>query len=92
MLGHDMSCPYNLIDSSLILGYNMGMETKKCNINPIAKYIRIALSLVVIGLGIYYRSWLGVLGLLTLYTAFTGKCGASLRFTRKTPNDFNLKR
>jgi hypothetical protein len=63
---------------------------KKCNTRPIAKYIRIVLSLVVIGLGIYYQNWLGALGLLTLYTAFTGKCGASLTIKRKT--DFKLKR
>jgi hypothetical protein len=68
------------------------METKKCNINPIAKYIRIALSLIVIGLGIYYQNWLGALGLLTLYTAITGKCSASLRFTKKTHTDFKLRR
>ncbi|UCH93850.1 MAG: DUF2892 domain-containing protein [Candidatus Aminicenantes bacterium] len=65
------------------------MKTKKCNVNPILKYIRIVLSLVVIGLGIYYQNWLGVLGLLTLYTAITGKCNVSLRFTRKP--DFKLK-
>ncbi|MGD2085679.1 MAG: DUF2892 domain-containing protein [Candidatus Aminicenantes bacterium] len=61
------------------------METKKCNVNPVAKYIRIILSLAVIGLGIYQQNWLGVLGLFTLYTAITGKCSASLRFTRR-PN------
>jgi len=65
------------------------METKKCNANPIVKYIRIILSLAVIGLGIYYHNWLGVLGLFTLYTALTGKCSASLRFTRKP--DFKLQ-
>jgi hypothetical protein len=59
------------------------MNTKKCNVNPIAKYIRIFLSLAIIGLGIYHQNWLGILGLLTLYTAITGKCGASPRFTRK---------
>jgi hypothetical protein len=72
------------------MGYNRSMETKKCNVNSIAKYIRIALSLVVIGLGIYYRNWLGALGLLTLYTALTGKCGASLRIPRKKHRDFKL--
>jgi len=77
------------IDYSGSLGYNTNMETKKCNVNPLAKYIRIILSLAVIGLGIYYQNWLGVLGLFTLYTAITGKCGASLRFTRK-PN-FKLR-
>ena len=63
---------------------------KTCNTNSIAKYIRIALSLTVIGLGIYYQSWVGALGLLTLYTAITGKCGTSLRFTKKP--DFKLPR
>ncbi len=65
------------------------MKPKVCNTNPILKYIRIALSLVVIGLGIYYQSWVGALGLLTLYTAVTGKCGASLTIRRNT--DFKLK-
>ncbi|MCP5103620.1 MAG: DUF2892 domain-containing protein [bacterium] len=64
-------------------------ELKKCNTNPVLKYIRIALSLLVIGLGIYFQNWVGILGLFTLYTAFTGKCGASLNINRKT--DFKLK-
>ncbi len=60
------------------------MEPKKCNSNPIAKYIRIFISLLIIGLGIYYRNPLGILGLFTLYTAFTGKCGTNVTFGRKT--------
>lgn len=63
--------------------YNWGMK-KKCSTNPIVKYIRIALSLVVIGLGIYYKSWLGALGVLTLISAFTGNCALTLRFNRST--------
>ncbi len=58
-------------------------EIKKCNTNSIAKYIRIALSLLVIGLGIYYKNWVGALGLFTLYTAVSGKCHSSFRFTRR---------
>lgn len=73
------------IDYTGILVYNTLMNTKTCNVNPLAKYIRIILSLTVIGLGIYYQNWLGILGLLTLYTAITGKCNASLRFPRKRP-------
>jgi hypothetical protein len=61
---------------------------KKCNINPIIKYIRIVLSLVVIGLGIYYKTWLGAVGLITLYTAFTGKCMTS--FAPKKSTDYKL--
>jgi hypothetical protein len=73
------------IDYLGYLVYNTPMEPKKCNVNPIVKYIRIILSLAVIGLGIYHHNWLGILGLFTLYTALTGKCSASLRFTRR-PN------
>jgi hypothetical protein len=57
-------------------------QTCNTNANTILKYIRIVLSLVVIGLGIYYRNWIGALGLLTLYTAFSGRCGAALSFKR----------
>ena len=60
---------------------------KKCNTNPVVKYIRIALSLVVIALGIYYKSWLGAIGVITLISAFTGNCAFSPRFKR----DFNFK-
>ncbi|HLP45324.1 MAG TPA: DUF2892 domain-containing protein [Candidatus Kapabacteria bacterium] len=62
------------------------IKTETCGTkkNNILKYIRIVLSLVVIGLGIYYRNWVGALGLLTLYTAFTGRCGSGLSFKRDT--------
>ena len=60
---------------------------KKCNTNPIVKYIRIALSLTVIALGIYYKSWLGAIGVITLISAFTGSCAFSPRFKR----DFDFK-
>lgn len=60
---------------------------KYCNINPISKYIRIAFSLVVIGLGIYLKSWLWVLGVIILVSAFTGTCSCALRFDRKSDFD-----
>ncbi|MCK4942468.1 MAG: DUF2892 domain-containing protein [Candidatus Aminicenantes bacterium] len=56
----------------------------KCNLNPIFKYIRIILSLVVIGLGIYYKNWLGLLGLVTLFSAFTGSCPLTINLNRKS--------
>ncbi len=68
--------------------YNIGMETKranenvKCNRNPIQKILRILLSLAVIGLGIYDQNPIGLLGFLTLYTAFTGNCGLNIKFNR----------
>ncbi len=64
------------------------MNEKKCNTNPVLKYIRIALSLLIIGLGFYYQNWVGLLGFMTLYTAITGNCSTSLRFTRR--RDYRL--
>lgn len=52
--------------------------SKSCNRNPVIKTIRILLSLTVMGLGIYYKSWLGLLGILTLITAFQGGCPLSV--------------
>lgn len=51
---------------------------QKCNQNPIIKTIRILLSLTVLALGIYYKTWLGLLGLLTLVSAFQGGCPLSI--------------
>ena len=51
------------------------------------KYIRIGLSLAVIGLGIYYKSWLGVIGVFTLISAFTGTCPMTINLNRRSRFD-----
>ncbi len=69
---------------------NNDNKLQKCNTNPVGKYLRIAASLIIIGIGIYTKNPLGVLGLYTLYTAFTGKCNAGgIPFGRK--NDYRLR-
>lgn len=58
---------------------------KKCNWNSLSKYIRIALSLAVIALGIIYKNWVGLLGVLTLASALTGAgCPWVITFNRDT--------
>ncbi len=57
---------------------------KKCNTNPFVKYIRIGLSLLVIGLGIFYKNWVGILGILTLVSAFTGECAFNVKINRSS--------
>ncbi len=52
----------------------------RCNANPAAKWIRVFISLAVIGAGIYYKNWVGLLGIVTLLSAFTGSCPLSLQF------------
>ncbi len=54
-----------------------------CTPNSLSKYIRIALSIVVMGIGIIYKNWLGLLGLLTLASALTGGgCPWVIKFDR----------
>lgn len=55
------------------------------------KYIRIFLSLAIIGLAIYKRIWIAIpIGLFTLYTAMTGSCGLGIPFRKKNKYVFNL--
>jgi hypothetical protein len=62
--------------------YNSPMRTTpKCNANQTAKWIRVIVSLGIIGAGIYYKNWIGLLGIITLLSAFTGSCPLSLQFT-----------
>jgi hypothetical protein len=55
-------------------------KTPKCNTNQTAKWIRVFLSLGIIAAGIIYKNWIGLLGIFTLLSAFTGSCPLSLRF------------
>jgi len=62
----------------------------KCNTNQTTKWIRVIVSLGVIGAGIYYRNWIGLLGIITLLSAFTGSCPLSLQF--RGLHDIKIKR
>lgn len=65
-------------------------KAPKCNTNQTAKWIRVMVSLGVIGAGIYYKNWIGLLGIVTLLSAFTGSCPLSLQF--RSFNDIKIKR
>jgi len=62
----------------------------KCNTNQTAKWIRVIVSLGVIAAGIVYKNWIGLLGIVTLLSAFTGSCPLSLQFTGL--RDIKIKR
>jgi len=71
--------------------YNTPMtRPAKCNTDPTAKWIRVIVSLGVIGAGIYYKNWIGLLGIVTLFSAFTGSCSHSLQF--RGLRDIKIKR
>jgi hypothetical protein len=65
-------------------------QAPKCNANQTAKWIRVIVSLGVIGAGIYYKNWIGLLGIFTLLSAFTGSCPLSLQF--RGLRDIRIKR
>ncbi len=45
------------------------------NIGRLDRNIRLAAGAAIIGAGVYYGSWLGLLGLLPIASAITGRCG-----------------
>lgn len=45
------------------------------NVGGIDKVVRIVLGLVIIGLGIYFKNWLGLIGVVVLLTGLIGWCG-----------------
>lgn len=46
----------------------------KCNVGTADRAIRILAGLVIIGAGVYYQSWWGVVGVVPLLTAAIGWC------------------
>ena len=47
----------------------------KKNVGGIDKATRIVLGLVIIALGIYFKNWLGIIGVIILLTGLLGWCG-----------------
>jgi len=47
----------------------------KCNIGKTDRIIRGLIGVIVIGIGIYLKSWWGAIGLLPIFTAAIGWCG-----------------
>jgi hypothetical protein len=46
----------------------------KCNVGKTDKVVRMVLALVIGALGIYFKSWWGLLGLLPLFTGLVSFC------------------
>lgn len=48
----------------------------KCNLGKKDRLFRLVLGFVVIGIGVYFHSWWGLVGLIPLLTAIIGVCPA----------------
>ncbi len=47
----------------------------KYNVGTTDRIVRVVIGLIVIAIGIYLKSWWGVIGLLPIITSVTGWCG-----------------
>jgi hypothetical protein len=45
------------------------------NVGNVDKIIRITLGIAIMGAGVHYESWLGVIGVVPLLTGMFGTCG-----------------
>mgnify|MGYP000411593365 FL=1 len=50
------------------------------NVGSVDRVIRLVLGLVIIGVGYYYQSWWGAIGIVPIFTALIGWCPAYLHF------------
>jgi hypothetical protein len=56
----------------------------KTNIGSIDRIIRVLIGLAILGAGLAYHSWLGLIGLVPLFTAVVRFCPAYLPFGLST--------
>ncbi len=48
----------------------------KCNVGNTDRMLRIVVGLVIIGTGVFYQNWLGVIGIIPIVTALVRFCPA----------------
>lgn len=56
----------------------------KYNMGKVDRIIRFVVGAIIIGLGIYFKNWLGVIGVVFLITALMGWCPAYVPFKIST--------
>ncbi len=52
----------------------------KANVGGADRVIRVILGLFMIGAGLYFKSWWGIIGVVPLFTAIIGWCPAYIPF------------
>lgn len=56
----------------------------KCNVGKADRTMRVIVGIAVLGAGLYFRSWWGIIGVILLGTAFLGFCLAYVPFRINT--------
>ncbi len=52
----------------------------KTNIGTADRIVRVVIGLAIIAIGVYFKSWWGIIGVIPLITALTGFCGLYVPF------------
>lgn len=55
-----------------------------CNIGGLDKVVRRSVGLIIIGLGLYYQSWFGLIGLLPIGFSYWNHCPIYIPFNINT--------
>nr|WP_321411114.1 DUF2892 domain-containing protein [uncultured Carboxylicivirga sp.] len=56
----------------------------KCNVGKTDRIIRLILGIVIGGIGLYFKSWWGLVGLIPVFTALVSWCPLYLPLSIKT--------
>ncbi len=56
----------------------------KSNMGKVDRIIRFIVGITIIGLGIYYKSWFGIIGVIPFITSIIGWCPAYVPFKFST--------
>ena len=52
----------------------------QCNVGKTERRLRVIAGIAILGLGAYFGSWLGLIGLMPIFTGSTGWCPAYIPF------------
>jgi hypothetical protein len=67
-----------------IFGLNKNNAIMKKNMGKADRWIRLVVGLAIIGLGIYFKSWWGLVGIIPIATALIRSCPLYLPFGLST--------
>ena len=62
------------------VNYKKGGNKMKCNVGKTDRIIRIIIGVVIIAVGVYFKSWWGAIGVVPILTAAIGWCPAYIPF------------
>jgi hypothetical protein len=56
------------------------MMKLQCNVGTVERKLRVIAGVAILAIGVYYGSWLGLIGLMPIFTGSSGYCPAYVPF------------